>query len=62
MGTFSTPLPLNKHHISTVDMILTMNYQSLESSDPWIVPSPLEFDALGDTVPLSSAETSYVSI
>jgi hypothetical protein len=62
MGTFPTPLPPTTHHISTVDMISTAAYQSLESSDPWIVPSPLEFDALGDTVPLSPAETSYVSI
>jgi hypothetical protein len=50
MGTFPTPLPLTTHHIATVDMILTASYQSLESYDPWIVPSPLEFNALGDTV------------
>jgi hypothetical protein len=62
MGTFPTTLPLTTHHISTIDMISTMDYQSLESYDPWIVPSPLEFDALGDTVPLSPVETSYVSI
>jgi hypothetical protein len=62
MCTFPTPLPLNTHHISTVDMISTMAYQSLESSDPWIVPSPLEFNALGDTMPLSPTETSYVAI
>jgi hypothetical protein len=62
MGTFPTPLPPTTHHIATVDMILTTAYQSLESFDPWIVPSPLEFDALGDTMPLSTAETSYVSI
>jgi hypothetical protein len=62
MGTFPTPLPPTTHHIATVDMISTAAYQSLESSDPWIVPCPLEFDALGDTVPLSPAETSYVSI
>jgi hypothetical protein len=62
MGTFPTPLPPTTHHIATVDMISTTAYQSLESSDPWIVLSPLEFDALGDSVPLSSAETSYVSI
>jgi hypothetical protein len=62
MGTFPTPLPPTTHHIATIDMISTITYQSLESSDPWIVPSPLEFDALGDTMPLSSAEASYVSI
>jgi hypothetical protein len=62
MGTFPTPLPPTTHHIATVDMISTAAYQSLESSDPWIVPCPLEFDALGDTVPLSPAEPSYVSI
>jgi hypothetical protein len=62
MGTFPTPLPLTTHHISTVDMISTTAYQSLESYDPWIVPSLLELDALGDTVPLSLVETSYVSI
>ena len=61
MGSFPSPLPPTAHHIATVDMISTAAYQSLESSDPWIVPSPLEFDALGDIVPLSPAETSYVS-
>jgi hypothetical protein len=58
MGTFPTPLLPTTHHIAIVDMISTIAYQSLESSDPWIVPSLLEFDALGDTVPLSPAETS----
>jgi hypothetical protein len=62
MGNFPTPLPSTTHHIATVDMILTMAYQSLESSDPWIVPGPLEFDALGDTMPLSPTEPSYVSV
>jgi hypothetical protein len=62
MGTFPTPLPLTTHHISTVDMILTMAYQYLAISDPWIVSSRLEFDALDDTVPLSLAKTSYISI
>jgi hypothetical protein len=62
MGTFPTPLPLTTHHIATVDMILTAAYQSLESSDPWIVPCPLEFDALDDTMPLSPAKPSYISI
>jgi hypothetical protein len=62
MGTFPTPLPPTTHHIATVDMISTTAHQSLESSDPWIVPSPLEFDALGDTVPLSPAKPSYISI
>jgi hypothetical protein len=56
MGTFPTPLPLTTHHIAIVDMILTMTYQSLESSEPWIVPRPLGFDALVDTVPLSPAK------
>jgi hypothetical protein len=32
MGTFPTPLPPTTHHISTVNMISTMAYQSLESS------------------------------
>jgi hypothetical protein len=62
MGTFPTPLPPTTHHIATIDMISTMAYQYLESSDPWIVPCPLEFDALSDTMPLSPAKTSYVSI
>jgi hypothetical protein len=43
-------------------MILTLPYQSLESSDPWVVPSPLEFDVLGDTMPLSPAEAAYIAI
>jgi hypothetical protein len=62
MGTFPTPLPPTTHHFSTVDMIIIVAYQSLESSNPWIVPCPLEFDALGDTVPLSPAKPLYVSI
>jgi hypothetical protein len=62
MGTFPTPLPPTTHHIATVDMIFTVAYQSLESYDPWIVPCSLEFDALGDTVPLTPAKKSYVSI
>jgi hypothetical protein len=61
MGTFPTPLPPTAHHIATVDMISTVTYQSSKSSDSWIVTRPLEFDALGDTVPLSLAETSYIS-
>jgi hypothetical protein len=62
MGTFPTPLPLTTHHVSTVDMISTTTYQSLESSDPWIVPNPLEFNALGATMPFSPDETSYIVI
>jgi hypothetical protein len=62
MGTFPTPLPPTTHHIATIDMISIAADQSLESSDPWIVSSLLEFDALGDTVPLSPAKTSYFSI
>jgi hypothetical protein len=62
IGTFPTPLPPITHHVATINMISTTVYQSLESSDPWIVPSPLEFDALGETMPFSLAETSYVSI
>jgi hypothetical protein len=62
MGTFLAPLPPTTHHIATVNMISTTTYQSLESYHPWIVPSPLEFDVIGDTMPLSLAEASYVSI
>jgi hypothetical protein len=62
MVTFPTPLPPTTHHIATINMIFTIAYKYLESSDPWIVPSPLEFDALGETVPLSPAETSYVVV
>jgi hypothetical protein len=62
MGTFPSPLPPTTHHISTVNMISTMTYQSLELSNPWIVPSPLEFYALGETMPLSPAEASYIAI
>jgi hypothetical protein len=62
MGTFPTPLPPAAHNISVVNMISTLPYQSLESSNPWIVPSPLEFDVLGDTMPLSPAEAAYIAI
>jgi hypothetical protein len=62
MGTIPRPLPPTTHHISMSNMISTTVYQYLESSDPWIVHSPLEFDALSDTMPLSPAETSYVAI
>jgi hypothetical protein len=62
MGTFPTPLPPTTHHIATVNMISTITYQSLESSDPWIVSSPMEFDVLGDTMPLSLSKATYVAI
>jgi hypothetical protein len=62
MGTFPTPHPSIAHHISVINMISTLPYQSLESSDPWVVPSPLEFDVLGDTMPLSPAEAAYIAI
>jgi hypothetical protein len=62
MGTFPTPLPPIVHHIFAVNMISTLPYQSLESYDPWIVPSPLEFDVLGDTMPLSPADAAYIAI
>jgi hypothetical protein len=62
MGTFPTPLPSTTHHIATVNMISTMTSHSLESSDPLIVPIPLEFNALGDTMSLSPIEASYTSI
>jgi hypothetical protein len=62
MGTFPAPLPPTTQHIPIINMISTMAYQSLESFDPWLVPSPLEFDALGDAMPLSPAEASYSAI
>jgi hypothetical protein len=62
MGTFPISLPPTSQHISTINMILTMVYQSYESYDHWVVPSPLEFDALGDTMQLSHVEASYDAI
>jgi hypothetical protein len=62
MDAFLTVLPPTSQHISMVNMILTMAYQSYKSYDPWVVPSPLEFDALGDTMPLSPVEASYDAI
>ena len=62
MGTFPTPLPPTTQHITTVNMIYTMVHQSLESFDPWIVPSPLEFNTLGDTMQRSPVEAKYESI
>jgi hypothetical protein len=62
METFPTPLPPTTQHITTINMILTMVHQSLESSDPWIIASPLEFDSLGDTMPLSHAKSEYDAI
>jgi hypothetical protein len=56
MGIFPTPLPPTTQHIAMINMISTMTHQSFESSDPWILPSPLEFDTLGDTMPVSHAE------
>jgi hypothetical protein len=56
MGTFPIPLPPTTQHIAMVNIISYIVHQSFESSDPWIVPSHLEFDVLGDTMPLSPAE------
>jgi hypothetical protein len=62
MGIVPTPLPPTTQHITMVTMILTMVHQSFDSFDPWIVPSPLEFDTLGDTMPLSPTEAKYNTI
>jgi len=62
MGTFLTPLPLSMKHIKMINMISTMEDQSYQLFDPWIVPSPLEFDALGDTMQLSPIEVEYNKI
>jgi hypothetical protein len=62
MGIFPTPLPPTSQHIATINMISTIAYQSYKSFDPWIVPSPLELDALGDTMPLSPVEATYDAI
>jgi len=56
MGNFPTDVPPTTQHIAMVNMISTMVHQSLESSDPWILPSPLEFETLSDTMPLSYVE------
>jgi hypothetical protein len=45
-----------------INMILTMAHQSFKSFDQWIAPSPLEFDTLGDTIPLSPAKAEYNAI
>jgi hypothetical protein len=58
MDLYSNLLPTTQH-ISMINMILNMAYQYFELSDPWVVPSPLKFDALGDTMPLSPVEASY---
>jgi hypothetical protein len=62
MGTLPTPLPPTEKNITMVNMISTMAHQSFESSNPWIIPSPLEFDTLGDTMPLSPAKDKYNTI
>jgi hypothetical protein len=62
MGTFPAPLPPTMQRIAMINMTSTMAHQSYESSYPWIMPSPLEFDALGDTMPLSPAEAEYDAI
>jgi hypothetical protein len=62
MGTFFAPLPPTTQHITTINMISTMAYQSFELFDPWVVPSLLEFNPLGDDMPLSPAEASYDDI
>ena len=58
-GTFPAPLRSTTQHITMVNMISTMVHQSLESSNMWIVPSPLEIDTLGDIMTLSPAEAEY---
>jgi hypothetical protein len=62
MVTFPAPLPPTIQHISMINMILNMAYQSFKLSNPWVVPSPLEFDALGDAMPLSPTKALYDAI
>jgi hypothetical protein len=56
MGTFPAPLPPTTQHIATINTISTMAYRCLASYDPWIVPIPFEFNAVGDALPLSLAK------
>jgi hypothetical protein len=62
MGTFPTLLPPTTQYISMFNMISTMAHRSFESSDPWIILSPLEFDTVGGTMPLSHAKAEYDTI
>jgi hypothetical protein len=43
-------------------MICTDTSKSLESYDPWVVPSPFEYDNYNDRMPLGLIELAYEAI
>jgi hypothetical protein len=46
MGAFPLSSPETSQQNAMINMISTMVHQSLESFDPWVIPSPLELDML----------------
>jgi len=62
MGTFPLPPPDIPLTVTQVNMILTDTSKSLDSYDPWVVPSPYEYEIYGDRIPLTLIEISYQEI
>ena len=57
MGVFSLPVP-----DAVVVQINMISSVSTHLGDPWVIPNPSEVKSYGDTMPLSSAESSYSMI
>jgi hypothetical protein len=62
MGNFPLPPPDIPPTVTQVNMISTDTSKSLDSYDPWVVPSPSEYESYDDRMPLSPIEITYEEI
>jgi len=63
MGTFPIPPPdIPPPFIASINMISTTVFETPESYNPWVVPSPGDYLRYGDKIPLSPVEYSYQAI
>jgi hypothetical protein len=62
MGTFPLPPPYICPTVAQVNMILTYTSKSLDSYDPWVVPSTYEYKSYDDRMPLSPIEVTCQAI
>jgi hypothetical protein len=63
MGIFPIPPPnIPPLFVASINMISTIVHETLESYEPWIVPSSGDYLRYSDNMPLSPVESAYQAI
>jgi hypothetical protein len=62
IGNFPLPPPKISPSVPQINMISTGIGKSLGSYDPWVIPTPNEYDNYDDRMPLSPMELNYEAI